>query len=118
MDRSEHRQLRDELREAQAQEPACSARQRDEQALRESEERFRTLVRFSCDVYWETDAQHRFTRQESADGLANTPARGAEIGKTRAMPASPRRSTSRGARASRCSGPLPKPEPSIPCGSN
>ena len=83
MDRSEHAQLRDGLSEAQAQEPACSARPRDGQALRESEERFRTLVRFSCDVYWETDAQHRFTRQEFADGLANTPARGAEIGKTR-----------------------------------
>jgi PAS domain-containing protein len=30
------------------------------EALRESEERFRTLVQFSFDVYWETDAQHRF----------------------------------------------------------
>jgi PAS domain S-box-containing protein len=54
-----------------------------EQALRESEERFRTLVRFSFDVYWESDAQHRFTRQEFAESLADPPAPDSEIGKTR-----------------------------------
>jgi PAS domain S-box-containing protein len=54
-----------------------------EQELRESEERFRTLVQFSFDVYWESDAQHRFTRQEFADGLADAPSPGSEIGKTR-----------------------------------
>lgn len=58
-------------------------RKRVEEALRESEERFRTLVQFSVDVYWETDAQHRFVRQEFAEGLANAPAPGSEIGKTR-----------------------------------
>jgi len=52
-------------------------------SLRESEERFRTLVQFSFDVYWESDAQHRFTRQEFAEGLADAPAPGSEIGKTR-----------------------------------
>ena len=56
-------------------------RKRAEAELRASEERFRTLVQFSFDVYWETDAQHRFTRQEFAENLAEAPA--SEIGKTR-----------------------------------
>src|SRR5215831_8998495 len=51
------------------------------EALRESEERFRTLVQFSFDVYWETDAQHRFVRQEFANTLTDPPV--SEIGKTR-----------------------------------
>ena len=52
-----------------------------EEALRESEERFRTLVQFSFEVYWETDAQHRFVRQEFSERLSPPP--GSEIGKTR-----------------------------------
>jgi len=53
------------------------------QALRDSEERFRTLVQFSFDVYWESDAQHRFVRQEFDMTMANAPNPGSEIGKTR-----------------------------------
>ena len=42
-----------------------AGRRRGAQALRASEERFRALVQFSFDVYWESDPQHRFTRQDS-----------------------------------------------------
>ena len=55
---------------------------RAEQELRAGEERFRTLVQFSFDVYWETDAQHRFIRLEYAPGLVEVlPASASEIGK-------------------------------------
>ena len=60
-----------------------AGRRRAERAVRESDDRFRALVQFSFDVYWETDARHRFTRQEFGDDLADAPARGSEIGKTR-----------------------------------
>ena len=59
-------------------------RKRVQEELRTSEERFRTLVQFSLDVYsWETDAQHRFTRQEFSERIADAPVPGSEIGKTR-----------------------------------
>jgi PAS domain S-box-containing protein len=58
-------------------------RKRAEQELRASEERFRALVQFSFDVYWESDAQHRFIRQEFAESVVDAPARGSELGKTR-----------------------------------
>jgi PAS domain S-box-containing protein len=53
-----------------------------EEALRESEERFRTLTQFSFEIYWETDAQHRFIRLDS-ERLNNAPPPDTEIGKTR-----------------------------------
>ena len=58
-------------------------RKRAMEALRQSEERFRTLVHFSFDVYWETDVQHRFTHQEFAESLTDAPEPGSELGKTR-----------------------------------
>ena len=54
-----------------------------EEALRESEERFRTLMQFSFEVYWETDAQHRFVRQEFSERLSDAAAANSELGKTR-----------------------------------
>jgi PAS domain S-box-containing protein len=60
-----------------------AGRRRVEYGLRVSDERFRTLVQFSFDVYWETDARHRFTRQEFSANLKDAPSRGSEIGKTR-----------------------------------
>ncbi len=51
-----------------------------EEALRESEERFRTLMQFSFEVYWETDAQHRFVRMDS-ERLGGAPPQSSEIGK-------------------------------------
>jgi C4-dicarboxylate-specific signal transduction histidine kinase len=54
-----------------------------EEALRESEERFRTLTQFSFEVYWETDAQHRFVRQEFSERLSDRPPADSELGKTR-----------------------------------
>jgi PAS domain S-box-containing protein len=56
-------------------------RKRADVELRASEERFRTLVQFSFDVYWESDAEHRLTRQEFTKGPADMPVPGSEIGK-------------------------------------
>ncbi len=45
-----------------------TARRRMEQALRESEARFRALTELSSDWYWEQDVEFRFTRVESRRG--------------------------------------------------
>jgi PAS domain S-box-containing protein len=59
-----------------------SRRRRRENALRVSEERFRALMQFSSDVYWETDAMHRFSRREVSDRLGGAVVPAAMIGKT------------------------------------
>jgi PAS domain S-box-containing protein len=56
---------------------------RTEEELRDSEERFRTLMDFSFDLYWETDAQHRFIRQDISERVTDGPLPGSELGKTR-----------------------------------
>jgi PAS domain-containing protein len=62
-------------------------RKRKEQELRASEERFRTLVQFSFEVYWESDAHHRFISHRLLASLLMRGA-GPQIGKTlgRALP--------------------------------
>jgi PAS domain S-box-containing protein len=57
-------------------------RRRLEKALQDSEERFQRLVQLSFDVYWETDAAHRYTRRDDASARHDEPAPGSEIGKT------------------------------------
>jgi diguanylate cyclase (GGDEF)-like protein/PAS domain S-box-containing protein len=45
-----------------------------EEALRESEARFRSLTHLSSDWYWELDAEHRFTRLEGRRVTGGDPA--------------------------------------------
>jgi diguanylate cyclase (GGDEF)-like protein/PAS domain S-box-containing protein len=52
-----------------------------EQALRESEARFRSLVELSSDFYWETDREHRLTH--TTHDQKHRPASGPVIGKRR-----------------------------------
>jgi PAS domain S-box-containing protein len=59
-----------------------SGRRRAQNALRASEERFRALMQFSFDVYWESDARHRFSRMEVCQRPTDAPAPVATIGKT------------------------------------
>ncbi|MEO7031897.1 MAG: PAS domain S-box protein, partial [Herbaspirillum sp.] len=49
-----------------------TARRKTEQALRESESRFRALTNLSSDWYWEMDAELRYTRMESRHWTAST----------------------------------------------
>lgn len=51
-------------------------------AVKESEQRFRSLVALSSDFYWETDAEHRTTKREGG-GRASAQLTDAGIGKRR-----------------------------------
>ena len=59
--REPDKRLRDASRVIGSQIGQFLERKRTEQALRESEERFRSLTQMSSDFFWETDAEHRFT---------------------------------------------------------
>lgn len=58
-------------------------RKRGEDALRESEARFRSLTAMSSDFYWETDVEHRFVRGTTAADLNVSSVWQAQIGKRR-----------------------------------
>jgi len=61
-------------------------RKRAEEALRESEARFRALSAMSSDFYWESDAEHRLTARRSASKKLSTVSvfqRGAQVGERR-----------------------------------
>ena len=54
-----------------------------EQAMRESEARFRSLTALSSDYYWETDAHHRFKELVFGPHVLPVVPAGAQLGKTR-----------------------------------
>ncbi|HNJ75437.1 MAG TPA: diguanylate cyclase [Azospira sp.] len=54
-----------------------------EAALRMSEERFRNLVKLSSDLYWEQDADFRFTHFDGPDDFTRRLPTGRILGKTR-----------------------------------
>ena len=56
-------------------------RNRAEGVMRESEQRFRSLIELSSDFYWETDTEHRITRTTHAE--KHRPASEPVLGKTR-----------------------------------
>ncbi|MBI5909076.1 MAG: PAS domain S-box protein [Betaproteobacteria bacterium] len=60
-------------------------RKNAEQALGESEARFRSLTEMSSDFYWESDAEHRLTRRSSGSKPSTLSVfrEGAKIGKRR-----------------------------------
>ena len=61
-------------------------RKRAEEALRESEARFRSLTAMSSDFYWESDTEHRLTARASADKKVSAVSvfqKGAQIGERR-----------------------------------
>ncbi|MBE0623248.1 MAG: EAL domain-containing protein [Burkholderiales bacterium] len=61
-------------------------RKRAEEALRESEARFRSLTAMSTDFYWESDAEHRLTVRASANMKVSPVSafqQGAQIGERR-----------------------------------
>ncbi len=63
-----------------------TGRKAAEQALAESEARFRSLTEMSSDFYWGSDAEHRLTARDSANKKLSTVSafqRGTQIGESR-----------------------------------
>ena len=56
-----------------------TARRQMEMAVRESEERFRSLTHLSSDWFWEQDTEHRFTKFEGKEVLGGQASIGATI---------------------------------------
>ena len=62
-----------------------TGRKRAEEAMRESEERFRSLTKLSSDMYWEQDDQFRFTSISGTESLTS-PAAGTSVVPVRSPP--------------------------------
>ncbi|MEQ1516486.1 MAG: PAS domain S-box protein [Usitatibacteraceae bacterium] len=60
-----------------------NSKRQAEEALRASEERFRTLTEISSDWFWETDTEHRFTFLSLDVSLDKRTTRADVLGKTR-----------------------------------
>ena len=60
-----------------------AGRKKAKRGLRESEARFRSLTELSSDVYWEQDAQHRFTMVSGTSPALQEASRAQMIGKRR-----------------------------------
>jgi PAS domain S-box-containing protein len=60
-----------------------TARRRAEEALRRSEERFRSLTELSSDFFWEADAEHRYTAIEAGRAYTGVRNNASKLGRAR-----------------------------------
>jgi diguanylate cyclase (GGDEF)-like protein/PAS domain S-box-containing protein len=80
--REPDRRLRDASRVIGSQVGQFLQRKLAEEALRESEARFRSLTQMSSDFFWETDEAHRFTQLVHGPNYPDEYMGGAALGKT------------------------------------